>query len=71
MTEQDQLCAMYTRAGVVFSTVAAGAVDSVPGAISKIEVYEGRGPRNLGYTDFVAVHFFDGAGALIAAGAWE
>lgn len=41
------------------------------GAISYVQVMEGDGARNLGYSGFSSVLYFDAQRRLVAVGAWE
>lgn len=62
VSEKDLLIEMLSRAGV-------RCVVSDDG--SSISVHAGDGPRNRGYSGFVACFEFDPVGDLVQAGVWE
>jgi hypothetical protein len=77
VTDREQLAAILERAGVVFT------IDEESGEVSygyekahahasmlRVE-QSNEHERNLGYTDFVTIFYFDQAGALVCMGAWE
>jgi hypothetical protein len=87
MTDREQIAAILDRAGVVFTTdEESGEVsygyDKAHAYASTLTVEEShldrtRQPllrehtRNIGYTGFMTIFYFDPAGMLVCMGAWE
>lgn len=70
MTDLETFIAMLDRTGVKWSkdgVVNVGGVENK----STISIEEGEGSRNLGYSQFRSVFFFNEDGSLYAVGAWE
>lgn len=61
MTDREVLIAMFDRAGVTYSAEEGGS----------LVVEAKKGDANLGYSDFVAVFYFNEDDSLKAVGAWE
>jgi hypothetical protein len=70
MTDREVLTEMLTRAGVVFRETDLIEKHKAAGRTG-IFCQEGDGPRNEGYTSFVAAFTFEPDGSLYSVGAWE
>jgi hypothetical protein len=79
VTDREQIVAILDRAGVVFTTDddphAGGAPYGYKKAhahASTLTVEQSREhERNIGYSGFMTIFYFNEAGALVCMGAWE
>lgn len=71
-TDEEVLMKMLTRAGVVFDTRKAVPQYEIESSVARvIEVTEGEGPVNFGYSGFVTSFYIRDDGSLEGVGAWE
>jgi hypothetical protein len=77
MTDREQLAALLERAGVVFEISEEGGevsygYEKAHAHASTLTVEQSNEhERNLGYSGFITIFYFDQAGALVCMGAWE